>query len=279
VRFLYLIFVAAVLLGGGRTFADEHLPSHPRPLLELGIGMGSTLTPDYPGSDQEHYHFAAFPVLFYHGKIFRSDRDDGARARVINKPVFGIDVSGSGSFPIDSDDNRARSGMKSLGWLGEVGPRAFARLLDNQGQLWRVFVTARPAVSARATEVKARGVAIASGMLFEHKRFLVPELSWFGRLSGQWGTQEFNDYYYSVPDQYATPERPSYNAKAGYYGTWLTGGVSYEFSDVIVSTGLSAISVAGSANRDSPLMRDDLNWSFFVGFAWFFYHSSEPGYF
>lgn len=258
-------------------YADE--VTIPRPLIEAGMGMGTTLTPDYPGSDQHHPHFAAFPVLFYHGKVLRSDREDGARARVVNRPVFGIDVSGSGSFPVETDDNEARSGMKSLGWLGEFGPRAFARLVDHQGQLWRMFVTVRGAVSARAGEVKQRGVVLASGLLFEHKRFLVPELSWFSRLSAQLASQEFNHYYYSVPDQFAGPERSAYDARAGYHGTWLTGGMSYEIGDIILSGGASLVSVHGSANSASPLMREDLNWSVFLGFAWFFYHSPEPGYF
>lgn len=251
----------------------------PRPLLEFGVGTGTTLTPDYPGSDQEHYHYAFFPVLFYHGKIFRSDREDGARARVLEKPIFGIDVSGSGSFPVETGENEARSGMKSMGWLGEFGPRAFARLIDRKGQLWRAFVVARPAFSARAGIIQSRGMAFGGGLLFEHKRFLVPELSWFGRFSAQWASQEFNAYYYDVPDEFAGPGRPAYDAKAGYHGTWLTGGLGYEFSNFILSVGGSLISVKGSANASSPLMRDDLNWSVFVGFAWFFYHSDEPGYF
>jgi outer membrane scaffolding protein for murein synthesis (MipA/OmpV family) len=241
--------------------------------------MGTTLSPDYPGSDQERFHYVAFPVLYYHGKVLRSDREDGARARVINRPIFGIDVSGGGAFPVETDDNRARSGMKSLGWLGEFGPRAFARLVDNKGQQWRAFVTARGAMSARASEFKQRGVLVASGLLFEHKRFLVPELSWYSRLSAQWASQEFNHYYYSVPDQYASATRPAYDARAGYHGTWLTAGLSYEVGDFIFSGGTSMVSVKGSANSASPLMRDDLNWSFFVGCAWFFYHSDEPGYF
>ena len=100
-----------VILGllAGPLWADEEVP---RPLLELGVAGGGGWLPDYPGSDQSHYHYLAFPVLYYHGKIFRSDRDDGARARVVNRPVLGIDVSGSGAFPVDSSDNRARSAKR-----------------------------------------------------------------------------------------------------------------------------------------------------------------------
>jgi outer membrane scaffolding protein for murein synthesis (MipA/OmpV family) len=134
-------------------------------------------------------------------------------------------------------------------------------------------------VSARANHVEDRGIVIGTGLLFEHKNFLVPGLSYFSRLSAQWASQEFNAYYYDVPDEFAGPGRPAYDSRAGYHGTWLTGGMSYEFGDFIVSGGLSAISVHGSANRASPLMRDELNWSFFLGFAWFLYHSEQPGYF
>lgn len=251
----------------------------PHPLWEVGAGMGTGLLPDYPGSDQEHYHFAAFPVLFYHGRVLRADREDGARARVVNKPVLGVDVSGSGSFPIESKQNRARSGMKSLGWMGELGPRAFVRLYDSPVQQWRVFSLLRGAISAKDNDIKARGLVFGSGVSYERKRLFVNDLSFYSKLTAQWATQEFSDYYYSVPDADATPTRAAYNAKAGYYGTWLSGGLSYEFSDFIVSGGVSMISTKGSANERGPLFRDDLNWSFFIGLAWFFYHSDAPGYF
>ncbi len=241
--------------------------------------MGTGLLPDYPGSDQEHYHFAAFPIVFYHGQIFRADREDGARARVINKPIFGIDVSGSGSFPIESGSNRAREGMKSLGWLMEMGPRVYARLLDEKDQVWRLFAMARPAASIRAGRIYSRGLVMGVGAQFEHKRLWLRELSVYSKLTGEWASQEYNDYFYAVKPDYATPSRASYKAEAGYLGTWSSTGVSYEFSDFIVSTGFSAISTYGSANEKSSLFRDDLNWSVFVGLVWFFYHSEKPGYF
>ena len=251
----------------------------PRPLLELGVGTGTGLLPDYPGSDQEHYHFAAFPVMFYHGQIFRSDREDGARARVVNKPIFGIDVSGSGAFPIESDQNRAREGMKSLGWMVEMGPRVFARLLDEKQQVWRVFAMARPAATIRAGRIYGRGLVSGIGAQFEHNDLFVPDLGFFSKVTAQWASREYGDYFYGVTPEYATATRTSYKAEAGYLGTWASAGLGYEFSDFIVSGGFSAISTKGSANEKSSLFRDDLNFSVFVGFVWFFYHSETPGYY
>lgn len=250
----------------------------PRPLLELGVGMGTGLLPDYPGSDEEHYHFAAFPVLFYHGKIWRSDREDGPRARVVQKPIFGIDVSGSGAFPVDN--NRAREGMKSLGWLVESGPRVFARLIDKENHQLRYFLLARPAATIRAGVIYGRGLVTGTGLQFEKKNaFWIERFSIYSKITAEWASKEYNEYFYSVGTDYATPARPAYAAKAGYLGTWFSTGVAYEFSDFIVSCGFSAISTKGSSNRASPLFRDDLNWSVYVGLAWFFYHSSEPGHF
>src|SRR5690606_12063214 len=90
-----------------------------RPLLELGIAGGTGYVPDYPASDQSRSRQLIFPVFYYHGKIFRSDRDDGARARLHEDPVFAVDVSGSGTFPTKSSENRAREGMDDLDWMGE----------------------------------------------------------------------------------------------------------------------------------------------------------------
>jgi len=276
VRFLlYIIFLSH---GAGATEFEMKEVDPPRPLLELGIGVGTGLLPDYPGSDQEHYHFAGFPVLFYHGQIFRSDREDGARARVVNKPTFGIDVSGSGAFPI-GEENRARAGMKSLGWLAETGPRVFARIVDNERYKFRAFTLARPAVSLRAGRLYGRGMVFGTGFQYERDHLWTRNLSLYSKLTAQFASREYMDYFYTVGSEDVTPTRAAYRAKAGYLGTWWSLGLAYEVGDVIVSAGGNVISTKGATNDGSSLFRDDMNFGMFVGLAWFFYHSEKPGYY
>lgn len=262
------------LLSFCSAFANEA----PRSLLELGMAAGSGISPDYPSADQSHFHHIAFPVFYYHGKIFRSDREDGARARVVNKPIVAMDVSGSGSFPIDSDDNQAREGMPALDWLGEIGPRVYVRIENSQNLLGRAYVLVRPAFTTDFHDTRGRGLVFGVGVSLEKKNILNRDLTLFAKITGEWASQEYNDYFYSVPAAYQTADRSSYRARAGYLGTWNSLGMAYEFSNYILTTGVSMVSTKNSANEASPLYRSNFNLAAFVGLAWFFYHSEEPGY-
>lgn len=252
-------------------------PAPPAHLLELGLGFGAGYSPDYPGAAQGRVHYVPFPIIYFHGKILRSDREDGARARVVNKPRFGIDVSGSGGFPIKSGDNRAREGMPDLEWLGEFGPRGYIRLLDRHGQFWRAFLAARAAFSTDLRKFRGRGFVLAPGMGFEHKKLWRPEISVFHKVSAEFATREYSEYFYSVDSASARPGRPQYDAVAGYLGTWFTNGLSFETKDFLLAAGVSLMFHDGSANRSSPLFRNEFNVGGFIGLAYFFYHSEKPG--
>lgn len=256
--------------------SEEQEPP-PEHLLELGVGAGGGFLTDYPGSDQAHPQVAIFPVVFYYGKILRSDRRDGLYARVVHKPRVGVDLSGGGYFPVDSDDNRAREGMQSLGWLGELGPRLYWRIYDEDDRMIRAFGIARAAVGVHAGTWKGRGTNFGIGLGYDEKKIWGREFSAFVRATAYWASQEYNDYFYTVGAKYATPERPAYEANSGYLGTWVQVGSSYEIGNVILSGGVGAILAAGSANKESPLFKEDVNWSAFAGLAWFFYKSEKEG--
>lgn len=276
----HLVLIATVWLSIGVRADDsaELPPEPPKHLLELGVGFGGGYSPDYPAAEQGRIHYVPFPVLYFHGQILRSDREDGARARVVNKPRFGIDFSGSGNFPIKSSDNRAREGMPDLEWLLEMGPRGYIRLLDTRGQYWRVFLATRAALTTDLKKVRGRGFVFAPGMSFEHKKLWRPEISVFHKLSSEFATREYGDYFYSVDAASARVGRPEYNAVAGYLGSWFTNGMSFETRDFLFSTGFSLMFHDRAANRASPLFKNEFNFGVFVGLAYFFYHSETPGY-
>lgn len=280
-RFAALIFsILICVYAHGEEISSEAPtapPDPPKHLLEMGLGFGAGHSPDYPGAGQSRFHFLPFPIFYFHGKIFRSDREDGARARVVNQPRFGIDVSGGGGFAIDSDDNTARRGMPDLEWLGEAGPRAYVRLYDKNKILWRAYVAGRGALSTDFKKFTPRGFVIAPGMGFEHKHVWRREFTHYAKITSEFATKDYNTYFYSVDRLYATAERPEYNAVAGYLGTYLTNGLSYETHDFLIATGLSLMFHGGSANRDSPLFKNEFNFGVFVGFAGLFYHSEAPG--
>ncbi|MGE4131786.1 MAG: MipA/OmpV family protein [Bdellovibrionales bacterium] len=269
-------FLIAALLAASLGHASEERTSDP--LLELGAAGGVGVTPDYPASDQVHVHYIAFPALFYRGTIFRADREEGARARVVERPIVAVDVSGSGSFPIDSSENRARDGMPSLDWMGEVGPRLYVRLLDARPHQLRAHLALRGAWSARLKGGRFRGLVWAPGFAYEKRQLMGQNVSFFAKLTAEWASKEFHDYFYAVPPDYATSTRPEYHARAGYLGTWLSGGFSYQWGLYGLHIGGALIRHDGAVNSESPLFKSHFNYTLFAGFSWFFYQSEARGY-
>ncbi|MEO8188307.1 MAG: MipA/OmpV family protein, partial [Burkholderiaceae bacterium] len=91
------------------------------PLWEVGGGATFLRVPDYRGSEDVRNYVLPIPWFVYRGEIFRADRD-GARARLFDSERIKVNLSVSGSVPVDSDRNRAREGMEDLSPLFELGP-------------------------------------------------------------------------------------------------------------------------------------------------------------
>ena len=83
------------------------------PLWEVGGGATYLRVPDYRGSEDVRNYVLPIPWFVYRGEIFRADRD-GARARLFDSERVKVNLSVSGSVPVDSDRNRAREGMEDL---------------------------------------------------------------------------------------------------------------------------------------------------------------------
>lgn len=248
-----------------------------KPLFELGIGAGSGLTPHYPASSQTHVHTLAFPVAQFRGRIFRAERDRGVSARVLDRAIWAFDISGAGSFAADSEDNRARQGMPDLDLLGEVGPRVYARI-ETPRYAFQAFMAVRGAFSTDFQSLRYRGLVFSPGLSIEKLRLWRDDLHMGFRLAAEWTSLELQSYFYEVRPQYVRPDRQEYSAKAGYMGSSFITSLGYQKKNWGVFTGVGLNSHSGAANRRSPLFRNELNTSAFVGFVWYFYRSSQPGY-
>jgi outer membrane scaffolding protein for murein synthesis (MipA/OmpV family) len=96
------------------------------------------------------------------------------------------------------------------------------------------------------------------------------------QLGAVFGDERINRYFYEVAPQYATAERPAYEAKSGLMlvRTGLFG--TYKLNpDVRVFGFVRFESYAGAANQDSPLLKKNTGASAGIGFAWTFARSQE----
>lgn len=241
------------------------------PVFEAGIAGGGGWLPAYPASDQNRWRGLAVPYIIYRGNVFRAD-DGGLRARTSLADGIELSVSASGGVNASSDDVTARQGMPDLEWLGEIGPNIRFTLWrgEDEAAPQRIVLDTpiRAVFSTDWSSVSFRGFTFAPDIAYEHMHFLSP----FARLRVSagvvFGTDRYADYFYDVAPQYARPDRPAYNAQAGYIGSRLSVSYRLPLSERFsVVAGGRVENFSGASNADSPLFRNEWNFSVVAGFA------------
>lgn len=245
--------------------ADEPRPSA-LPLWEVGAAAGTLWQQAYPGADEHVQRTALLPYVVYRGKVLRAD-DEGAGLRALRTEDFELDVSFAGSLSSGGKSLRAREGMARLPTLVEFGPVG----------CW--FLNGRQASQRVTFELPLRGVFEARDLRHHRGMSLEPELSVDHRVRGGWsyglsagvllGDRRLGATYYSVAPGEALSDRPAYDARAGLIAWRLKGGVSRQLTPDLRLFALARIdSVAGAANRDSPLVRRTTGTSIGIGLTY-----------
>ncbi len=260
--------------------AEDTLPEagpRDRSLWEAGIVGGEAYLPDYPAAAQNHAKWIVAPYIIYRGKIMRADRE-GARARLLRQRYFDIEMGFAASFKTNSADNDARRGMSDLDYLLELGPRLSVPITDfgGRGRL-RLFVPLRSVFSTNFKNFKHRGFTATPALYARWNHFLRRDWLGIAQLTATFGDRQLNAYFYDVAPEFATLERPSYDARAGYIGSDLFSGVVVPFGERWrLFSGVQWLVHEGSANAASPLFRRTTNYSLIVGLTWMFYQSAKP---
>lgn len=236
------------------------------PLWEVGVAAGALSQQAYPGADEQVSRTPLLPYFIYRGKVLRAD-DEGAGLRAIRTEGFELDVSFAGSLSSGGKALKAREGMPRLRSLVEFGP------------VGRWYLNGRDAADRLTFELPLRGVFEAGDLRRHRGMTLEPELSLDHRARGGWsyglsagvliGDERLGRTYYAVAPGEALPDRPAYEAKAGLIAWRLKAGVSRQLTpDVRVFAFGRVDSVAGAANRDSPLVRRTTGGSVGIGLTY-----------
>ena len=233
-----------------RSFADE------LPRLELGIGVTGINVPDYRGSSEQRSYVLPFPYIVYRGEKVRADRD-GIRGLLFENRRLELNASIGGYIPVDSDDNPQRDGMPDLDSTIELGPSLNLNLIDSDPHGPRFRIPLRAVVS-----IGGDGTSHVGWRLHPvYERPFRKRIAGF-RVKMQIGPQftdsAYHDYYYSVSDVDARPDRPAYSANGGYSGLSLQFSATRRFSD---GWWLGAFvrydDLRGATFEDSPLVTED----------------------
>ena len=236
------------------------------PLWELGVAAGGLSQQAYPGANEQVRRTPVLPYVVYRGRVLRAD-DEGAGLRAVRTEAFELDVSFAGSLSSGGKSLQAREGMPRLPTLVEFGPVA------------RWFLNGRDASDRLSLELPLRGVFEASDLRRHRGMSLEPELSLDRRAKGGWGyglsvgllfgDDRLGSTYYAVSPDEALPDRPAFAARAGLISWRLKAGVSRQLTpDLRIFAFGRADSVAGAANRASPLVRQTTGASIAVGLTY-----------
>jgi len=244
------------------------------PLWEAGAGIGVASIQDYRGSDQRHTYTVPIPYIVYRGDFLQVDRNK-IRGLLFSTEKMSADISVFGTVPVESGENRARSGMPDLDSTLEIGPQLSFFL--KQAEPSDYSLTLR--LPIRTVQRFDSGFNGNAGTLFTPTLDLEwePERAWKARVSAiaLFADRKYHDYFYGVKPQYATAGRPAYSASGGYSGAQLFTTLSRRFSNIWVGAFLQADSLHGSTVEDSPLLKRKYSLSAGFGVSWVFAESKE----
>ncbi len=243
--------LAALLVATGAVRAAEE-----RPLWEIGAGVAALSFPAYRGSDQSNNFLMPVPHFSYNGEFLKADRQ-GIRGSFFDSDRLDLTVSMALSAPASSEDITARKGMSDLKGSFEIGPQVDVTLWrsENRARFVKLLLPLRTAITLEGSPKDI-------GWVFHPKLNMditdLPGMpGWnLGMLAGPlFGDKRQHAYYYSVDSQYATPDRPAYEAKAGYAGMQYLVAFSKRFPKYWIGSFLRYDNMSGATFEDSPLMR------------------------
>ena len=246
------------------------------PLWEAGLGVGALSFPDYVGSDQQHTYLLPVPYFVYRGPIIRADRN-GVQARLFGSVHTDAYLSLGASPPVNSTDNRARSGMADLKPMVEFGPALKVHVWVSSARGMRLDFRV-PLRTVFTVESHPREVGwLLAPVLNLDVADVASMQGWnLGAQAGPtFADRSYTQTLYGVAPSDATPTRPAYSAHGGYAGSQFTLALSKRFAGFWVGAFTRYDNVSGAVFADSPLVRRRHNLSAGIGIAWILGQSSQ----
>lgn len=240
------------------------------PKWEFGLGVGGAQIPHYRGSDQHEDYLIPLPYFRYNGDKLKVDRE-GGRYYFFETEETKLDLSLSFAPPVDSDKNTARQGMSDLGTIIEVGPRIQHTIYQTSDKNFRMRIAAPIRAAIDISEGEAFGWVFSPYIQMRYYNGAESAIS----IGPTWASEGYHNYFYQVESQYATANRPAYDADGGYSGWRITMSTSYRYKDVWFGMFARYDNVGGAVFDDSPLVKDNETLTAGFGIAYVFAESSE----
>jgi len=240
--------------------------------LTLGVGIAAVDYPHYPGSPQSDTLVAPLPYLEYEGDWLSIDRD-GIQASLFKSDRAKLDISVSGSLPVNNDDDILREGMNDLELILEVGPELEVKLAQWGNNTLELHLPLRAAL-----ELDPSNGIEPVGWVFDprvHYEWRTQSTEFEIDLGAYTADQEYNQLLYGVSQPFATLARPQYRAKSGLVGYRLSSTIQYDVGAWSFLAYARYMDLGSAKNTDSPLFVDDSYVLLGVGAIWRFKYADS----
>jgi outer membrane protein len=223
------------------------------PLWEAGLGIAAFDFPDYRGSKESRGYVLPAPYFVYRGDFLRADRG-GVRGSFVKNENVDVNLSLGAALPVRG--NPAREGMPDLKPSVEAGPSLELTVWRSPSREAKLDLRL-PVRMAFSVESHPRFIG---GQVYPHANVDIHSPAGFtgwnlGLQAGPVFTdRRYNQYFYSVPAEFATPERPAYQAGGGYGGMQFLAAISKRFAKYWIGGFARYDSLRGATFEDSPLV-------------------------
>jgi len=257
---------------------NQRFHENSRPLFEIGLGAINIDIPYYPGSKKNQNRTIPFIWPVYRGKYLRIDQE-GTRAKLTDSRSIELSFSLGFSFPINSNDNPIREGLKDIDYIGEIGPRIIFRLISNSDiQKLNFNISLRSAYEVNSTNLKSTQIGITGGPSISYWVYLTKSksASLFTSVSLLYGNNEYNTFFYGISGNNSFPSSSSYKANSGEISRRIFSRIAFNIGDTLqLFFGGFYADLRHSKNIKSPLIEENNNSGIALGFLWSFYQSDK----
>ncbi len=278
---LCLVILATVFTPLSAYAQSSEFSLEKKPRWEVGLGVGYLDSFDYPGSKDPNVAQFALPFFIYRSRVFRVGDGGGLGAVAVEEPRLQLDVSLGGSLNAESEPESVRAGFPDLDLLFEFGPRLQYKLLAKQwanGSSSELTLDSkvRAVIATDFEGIRAQGFVFGSGLAFRQRAIAGEKIDLILNADVSFADQRYNDYLYSVPAEYVTPQRDRYEAKPGYVESRLFLGLAIRpVKSLRIFTGVAAFNYANSANENSPLFETTSSTQYAIGIVWTAFRSKQ----
>jgi outer membrane scaffolding protein for murein synthesis (MipA/OmpV family) len=247
-----------------------------RPELELGVGVGMVNFPIYRGAEERRSWLLPVPYFDYNGDKLQINRDR-LRSRLFRSDRIELDISVSGSVPVNSSDTTARKGMDDIDAILEVGPLLNVHLYYDERKQTNLDLRlpVRAVLPVRPYRIDHQGWIFQPALNLDLRN--VWQSGWNMGLQAAlvYGDQGYTQYFYNVAPQFATATRPAYSTTGGYGGSQFTTALSRRKSGMWMGGFLRWDNLSGAVFEDSPLVTRKQAFSLGFAVSWILYSSEK----